>query len=477
MAAVPDLEALLGKSINHICGNGFHDAAANHCAHFVSHAMAFAFSFDCRQFVGGKKPGANIRVHEIFAQCPRVGRWDEADPAANQLVFVTRKDVVNLATKTMQNIPQKHIGIYSSGFIYHYSNGEDRVVKQAPDAFLQRFQAVYDGDQGLFFGEFPQSELELTVDPMAADVPAGTNAFRLWQEGKRWMARRADIADSPAFLAGVEVRQPARGFYGLFFPADSYYGPTYDPRSYEQALDQWAYLLDVTAYCESKNYFNLVNTYDRARFTFGFYQLAAHTPRDNLILLFRAALLDPEFQKLFPDLKLVGGKVLRVASDGVATDLEAEVFDPATGEHQLRNLMAYLNPERTQIDEQEVLQCARVVWWANETQACADAQVNVANQILQRKFSERYAEWYDLDGELDTVCAIVADIHHQGRGNKAAVRAALGAPDKEQALLEIGKAKYAGRVTTLGTRIQQWRDEGAMGRMKFNAGLNEFTDA
>src|SRR5262245_1736060 len=476
MPDVPDLERMLGKNINQICPNRFHDPAANHCAHFVSHAMAFTFSFHCKQFAGGTKPGANIRVHEVFAQCPRVGRWDEADVAANQLVFVTRKDVVNLAAKTMQNIPQKHIGIYSRGFIYHYSNGEDRVVKQTPEEFLRRFQAIYDDDQGLFFGEFPHSELELTVDTTAANVPAGVAAFTLRQDGKRWMAQRVDIANSPPFLAGVEVRQPARNFFGLFFPSDSYYGPTYDARSYEPVLHQWAYLLDVTASCESRHHFNLINTYDRARFTFGFYQLAAHTPRDNLILLFREALLDPAFQKLFPDLKLVGGRVFRVAADGTVTDLEAEVFEPATGEHQLRNFMAYLNPERTQIDEQEVLQCARVVWWANQTRACADAQVNVANRILQRKFSERYSEWYDPDGQLDTVCAVIADIHHQGRGTKTAVRAALSAPDKERALLEIGKARYPERIATLSASIQKWKDAGAMGHRRFRAGLNEFTD-
>ena len=270
---VPDLEALLDKNINQICPNRFHDAAANHCAHFVSHAMAFGFSFHCRQFAGGSKPGANIRVHEIFAQCPRVGNWEEADPGADQLVFVTRKDVVNLATKTMQNIPQKHIGIYHQGLIYHYSNTEDRVVKQTPDAFLQRFQAAYDGDQGLFFGHFPQSELELTVDPTGTNVPAGAAAFELTKDGSRWMARRTDIGGSSPFLAGVEVRQPARNFFGLFFPANAYYGPVYDAAAYQPVLDQWAYLLDVTGSAESKNRFNLINTYDRARFTFGFYQL------------------------------------------------------------------------------------------------------------------------------------------------------------------------------------------------------------
>jgi hypothetical protein len=103
--------------------------------------------------------------------------------------------------------------------------------------------------------------------------------------------------------------------------------------------------------------------------------------------------------------------------------------------------------------------------------------VKVANHILQRKFSELYAEWYDLDGQLDTVCAIIADIHHQGRGTKKAVRAALSAPNQQEALLEIGSDKYPERIATLSARIQKWKDAGAMGRKTFNPALNEFMDS
>ena len=112
--------------------------------------------------------------------------------------------------------------------------------------------------------------------------------------------------------------------FRALFSGHLYYGPVYDAAAYQPVVDHWAYLLDVTASAESKNRFNLINMYDRARFTYGFYQLAAHTPRDNLILLFREALLGADFQNLFPELKLVGGKVFRVAADGTDTDLEAE---------------------------------------------------------------------------------------------------------------------------------------------------------
>lgn len=471
MPSAPDLETFLGKDIKDICGNGFDDPTLNHCAHFVSHAIGLTFSFNCRQMVGGSKPPANIRVHEVFAQCPRVGRWVDADTTQSHLVFVTRKDVVNLVAKTMQNIPQKHIGIYSNGHVYHYSNSTDRVVKQTPDDFLARFQAAYSGDQGLFFGEFPGSDLELTVDRSGLSVVSG-HAFHLRNEGKQWFATRIDVPGGEEFYVGSEVRQPERNFFGLFHPVPSYYGPTYNAAEYAPTLDQWAYLLDATAFCESKLRFNLINTYDRARFTFGFYQLAAHTPKDNLILLFRAALLHEEFQSLFPDLRLKAGKVVRTAQDGTETDLEEHSLDP--GEQQLKRFMAYLNPNRTEIDQQEILHAARLLWWANNSSACAGAQVSVASAILQKKMSDRYAGWYELDGETDIVCAIVADIHHHGRGKKSTVRAALASGNKVKALLKIGEDDYPERIAALTSRIQKWKDAGALGSKRYQAALNEF---
>lgn len=366
-----------------------------------------------------------------------------------------------------------HIGVYQRGFVYNYSNTQDKVVKETVADFFARFQAAYSGDQGLFFGELPASDLMLSVDLSAASV-SHPGSFALRKEDDRWFAKRADVPGSTEFLVGKEIIQPAKHFFGLFHPVASYYGPSYDAPSHAPLIDHWAYLLDVTAVCESKNRFNLINTYDRARFTFGFYQLAAHTPRDNLILLFRAALRDADFQKLFPDLELRGGKVFRVSQDGTATDLEQETFDPDSGEQQLKHFMAYLNPERTTIDDQEVLQAARVVWWANSLTSSADIQVRVANEILQHKMSERYAQSYDLDGKSDIICAIIADIHHQGRGSKAAVKAALQQGNKVKALLDIGRPAQNVRCDTLADRIKKWQNAGVMGTKKYNAGLNEF---
>lgn len=475
MPAVPNMETFLGKNIAHICDNRFHIQSDNHCAHFVCHAMGFDFSFNCRDYKGGSKPGANIRVHEVFANCSRVGKWSDANTGVSQLIFVTRKDVVNLATKTMQNIPQKHIGIFQDNRVYHYSNTAKKVVKQTVRDFLSVFQQLYDGDQGLFFGEFERTSLSLRLRSVGGRARASASSaiadFKLRKDGSRWLARRAG---TPEFLVGVEVNQPAKRYHGLHVPVSRYYGPQYDPAEHVAGLDQWAYLLDVTGFCESKNRFNLINTYDRARCTFGFYQLAAHTPRDNLILFFRAALRAPQVAAAFPDLKLIGGKVFLIGSGGTDIDLEQEFFDSASGETQLQRFMAYLNPDRFQVDEQEVMQAARLVWLGNTSAACRRIQVEVAAEILQRKVIQRYHQWYDLDRQSDVICAAVADIHHQGRGNKTAVRQALRSGNKLAALLRIGADAHQSRVETLKARIDKWVRAGKMGQKRYHAAQNEF---
>src|SRR5262245_55947408 len=62
----------------------------------------------------------------------------------------------------------------------------------------------------------------------------------------------------------------------------------YDRVAAAKDFGLWSHFIWPTVVAESAGgHHLLVNTYDRARFTFGFYQLAAHTPNDNLILLFR----------------------------------------------------------------------------------------------------------------------------------------------------------------------------------------------
>lgn len=151
---VPQLHEFLGKNIRAICNNGYAAPYENHCAHFVSHAMAFRFGYTCKAATSGKFPGANLRVHELFSRCPSVGKWTDRPAAlmSGCLVFVTAASHVNLATKTMANVPKKHVGIFRNGTIWHYSNSHDKVVTEQPGQFAHHYPGP--GIE-LFYGQFP----------------------------------------------------------------------------------------------------------------------------------------------------------------------------------------------------------------------------------------------------------------------------------------------------------------------------------
>ena len=146
------LNSYVGKKIDVVCDSDYERDDDNHCAHFVSHVMGFTFGHTCKHETGKGEKGYCVRVHEVFTQCPTVGRW--ADRTANAcLVFVILGAAnVDLATKTMANIRRKHIGIYLNGTIWHYSNTQDKVVTQTPEAFSHH----YPGDTAMFYGTFPR---------------------------------------------------------------------------------------------------------------------------------------------------------------------------------------------------------------------------------------------------------------------------------------------------------------------------------
>lgn len=153
------LDSYLGKNISEICPHGFDDADLNHCAHFVCHVMnVSAGSVTCSKMSSKRvadRIGACIRVHELFAACPVVGEYDAATAeqlAGGVFVFVTAASAVHLKTKSMTNIPKKHVGIALDGTIWHYSNTGDEVVTAKPEAFRRHYKSQVNG---LYFGSFP----------------------------------------------------------------------------------------------------------------------------------------------------------------------------------------------------------------------------------------------------------------------------------------------------------------------------------
>ncbi len=458
----------VGKPIDKICPNNFHSYSSNHCAHYVSHMLKLSHSFNCKDYKGGKSEGANIRVQEIFPECPKVGKFEDIPNGNPHLVFITRKNNVDLANKTMRNVPKKHVGIYIEGSIYHYSNSRERVIIQKPADFKRVFEKAYQQPLGMFYGTLPYSDLVFEMD----QNPEEKISFDLTKKGNKWYGRRSDI-EAEEFYIGREIKDSNRGYYGIYQRPSEFYGKKYSAEDYVDTIDHWAYLLEATGYCESMNYFSTFNTYDRAKFTYGFYQLAAHTPNDNLILLFRKMTELSKFKRYFPELKLIDGNLHRIKEDGSNTNLE-RIFR-VNNKKQLQYFMNFLNPYRKSIDQQEILHIAKLMDWTQRDKKVRLTQVELASEILQRKMSKWYSRWYDLHGQSDIICTVIADIHHQGRAKRVKVLEALKNQDPVNALINI-RPKYKSRIKNLNKILNQLKDEGKLGHKIYDAALNEFVD-
>jgi hypothetical protein len=471
------LSDALNKTIADFCRNNFNTATDNHCAHFVCHVLELDTGFDCKVYKNGSFPGACIRVQELFAVCPEVGLWNAA-PDGMKIVFVTDKANVDLAAHTMRNVPKKHVGIFSDGFVYNYSNTQDLVVRQTPPDFLARFQATYGGNQGLFFGTFPTEARIPDPETGAAPVAAvAATAVVVPQPTIREVPVSGRI-DYFAKLPGAAEYYVARSTKylsnrGLSQPATKLNGPQYSSAAFFDEYGSVAGMLGVIAQSESALYFNRLNSYDRAAFTFGFFQLAAHTPNDNLILLFRKAVAtNAEFQRLFADLSLIDGVVHRTVGSHQVS-LEKQYPRPGhPDEKNLKDFMNYLNPDLSGVDATELSAAARIIHLANSDASFNALQVNTAADITMGKIRSAYSNWYSLNQVSDLICTAIADIHHQGRGTKTQVRNALSSAStvkgKVSALCKIGEGDYPERCASLKSSLAKAEANGFLGISVFD---------
>lgn len=300
--------------------------------------------------------------------------------------------------------------------------------------------------------------------PTPVPAPGLVRPFlcQISQHGRDYFA---SIDGEDAFFVGKKVSYLRN--YGLtnFYKKE---GPRYDPDTHAREFGHWAYMIYPSVLCESEGYFNLINTYDRAYFTFGFYQLAAHVPDNNFILLFRELLKTPEASRYFPDLSLKNGFICRETENGLA---QLENHDSTQG------LMAFLNPSLAEVEEREVIQAAKIIHWANTDPEHQKIQVKVSLDKLKNGMKS-YSRRYPLDGVVDTVCLVVADIRHQGRGRSSEIINALDTGgDDEQAvtnLLEIGMHTYSSRIEKLKKSIDGLRSKGQLGQKRYHQQTNEF---
>ncbi|HMG05034.1 MAG TPA: hypothetical protein VK581_06200 [Chthoniobacterales bacterium] len=274
----------------------------------------------------------------------------------------------------------------------------------------------------------------------------------------------ASVDHGPRFPIGSRVTY--QGMVGITNDGAGS-GVKYDPANYA-AEGHWAPFILPTAVCESSAFMTNVNTYDSARFTFGFFQFAAHVPDGDFVRFFRRLLGLPSGPDYFPDLVVQGGRIFRETQ---SAPKQLESATSTTG------LMDYLNPSSSGVEDIEVINAAKLIDGANQFSdqrtLQADEAINTAKQIMKVS-GTRYA----LDGMIDTVCLVIMDIRHQGRAGSQAIISALSAGSTEQTklsnLLKIGAARFPERIKTLKGEMQKLTTAGTLGTKRYQLSTNSF---
>jgi hypothetical protein len=216
--------------------------------------------------------------------------------------------------------------------------------------------------------------------------------------------------------------------------------------------------LQPTAQCESKGSFHCLNSYDRAAFTFGFTQSAAHVPDGDFVKLLRGLLALPEAPDYYPYLQLQGGRIVYVRSGQVK---------PLETANSTAALMEYLNPDPASVGEQERICAARFVHWAQHSAAHRALQVRTAVEVM-KSHMKVHAKKLELDDYPDYICHALCDVYHQGRADYATARTIMrSTSDRDAAyerILDLGKNSYASRIATLRAEHQKLRSNGVFGR-------------
>lgn len=248
----------------------------------------------------------------------------------------------------------------------------------------------------------------------------------------------------------------------------------YDRHEVENQIGAWAHFIWPSVIAESNGRYISINAWDRAHFTWGFYQLAAHTPHDNLILLMRELVALPSAGRFFSDLALVDGKLVQVTDAGnVPLEKEYPVTVGDRIEMQILDFMRYLNPTSQRVEEREVVTAGKFAAWANEDTAMRQATVRVSVAIMKRKIKAR-AGTFGLVGRRPELAIWISDMFHQGRGSTNQAKAALALPsfaDQLEALSRIDvTGQHNDRLNSVKRSVRTLLDEERFAHTRFGEG-------
>jgi len=300
----------------------------------------------------------------------------------------------------------------------------------------------------------------------------------------RWVF--TDPVDGTRRYVGGESQMKGSRFKGLSrgigFRTEN--APVYSHSQWKSAFGHWAALIEPTGLGESKNSFSCLNSYDRAAFTFGFFQFAAHTPDDNLILLFRKLLALPDAPRYFPDLTLINGRVHQVTATG-AKSLEGAKRRRDRNDRKGNQgaFMEYLNSDMTQVDDTELRVASRLIHWACHNPDHQFAQVELAVETARKKVARIARKVADKGATLDNrpmpQVAMAMDIVHQGRAGSTTysqIAKALNKSDPVKALRKVGRTSvYAGRIDLVADRAERLLGTGVLGELRYRRSDNDFS--
>jgi peptidoglycan hydrolase-like protein with peptidoglycan-binding domain len=293
----------------------------------------------------------------------------------------------------------------------------------------------------------PAAEVVTTTEPLEFEVTHTDDG------GKRRYYAEAE---------GNKIFVGRRVTYGSNFGLTNIYdlgqtpGGIYDNTAAAAAHGAWAHFIWPTAIGESKGYFACINSYDRARFTIGFSQLAAHTPDENLIILFRRLLERDDAKRYFPDLLLVNGKVHQRISSTETKDLE-KVTDG-----ELRRFMSYLNPDLSQVDNAEVVAGARLITGMIEKPEHRDLQVALTIEIAKKKAARAADNGVPIKGRKLRYAMWVFDCLHQGRAKYTQLKAAVLSSSPEAELMKFGWPTHKERINAVKASMDKLVSDGTL---------------
>ena len=92
----------------------------------------------------------------MFAQCATKQEIPKTGPGLSGIIFVSGQGsfVTTGGTTRLSNVPKKHIGFILNSMVWHYSNSQNKVIKQTTTAFRRHYSGQ---TNALWFGSMPLS--------------------------------------------------------------------------------------------------------------------------------------------------------------------------------------------------------------------------------------------------------------------------------------------------------------------------------